>query len=67
MSADEHRRKRENDALLKRMRRGEDWIWLSREASAFPPRPTIEKDKAAIARLYGEQQFDESAAEGCLA
>ena len=43
-----------NKQLIKRMRSGETLTTFSSFSSWFPPRPMIEKDPEAVAKLYGE-------------
>ena len=50
------RRKKENDRILAKLVRGETLATVPPEATWFPPRPTIAKNKDAIERLYGVQQ-----------
>ena len=53
-SAAESRQRREhNRDLIRRMRNGEPLTSFDSQSSWFPPRPTIEKDNDAIAKLYG--------------
>jgi hypothetical protein len=41
-----------NRDLIRRMRNGESLTRFDCRSSWFPPRPTIEKDKEAIEKLY---------------
>lgn len=50
------RRKAENDELIERWKKNECQAVVSREAMAFPPRPIIKKDFAAIKKLYSDDQ-----------
>jgi hypothetical protein len=45
-------RKKRNEDVIRRMKSGEALWTYDSKASWFPPRPIIEKDKDAIARLY---------------
>lgn len=47
-------RREQNSDLIRRMRNGESLTSYDSSASWFPPRPVVEKDKEAIARLYGK-------------
>lgn len=48
-------RKQHNGDLIRRMRNGDSLNAVDSKASWFPPRPTIEKDKREMARLYTEE------------
>lgn len=48
----ERARKARNRDLLLRMQSGDALQSYSTEASFFPPRPMVEKDKEAMRRLY---------------
>lgn len=48
----EDQRKRENDALLEKMRKGESLATVSVQATWWPPRPIIKKDLVAQKRLF---------------
>lgn len=48
-------RKKENDALLEKMRRGESLATVSVSATWWPPRPVIKKD---LSLLFGEKTPD---------
>ena len=48
----EDQRKRENDALLEKMRKGESLAIVSVQATWWPPRPIIKKDLVAQKRLF---------------
>ena len=52
-------RKERNSELVRRMRNGEQLSSFSSTGSWFPPRPTIEKDKTAINKLYGQTSVQE--------
>jgi len=45
-------RKARNEQLIRRMKAGEPLWSYDSKASWFPPRPIIEKDPAAIKKLY---------------
>lgn len=45
-------RKKENDALIEKMRRGESLATVSVSATWWPPRPVIKKD---LSLLFGEK------------
>ena len=45
-----------NQELLRRMRNGDSLTAFDSSSSWFPPRPTIEKDKKEMARLYENQK-----------
>ena len=45
-------RRQHNSELIRKMRNGESMTSFDSKASWFPPRPTIEKDKREMARLY---------------
>jgi hypothetical protein len=45
-------RKKHNEDLIRRLRAGEPLQRFDSRASWFPPRPIIEKDDKAIAKLY---------------
>lgn len=42
-----------NRNLIQRMKDGEELNQFDAQASWFPPRPIIKKDKNAISKLYG--------------
>lgn len=48
-------RRDRNSELLRRMRNGEQLSSFNSYASWYPPRPTIEKDKNALEKLYGDE------------
>jgi len=50
-TADE-RRSEENEAVIARMRAGCSHSLVPPQATWWPPRPIIEKDKDAVKRLY---------------
>ena len=47
-------RKSHNKDLIRRMENGEPLSAFNSQASWFPPRKIIEKDRAAVKQLYGE-------------
>jgi hypothetical protein len=47
-------RKKHNMDLIRRMRDGDPLKSFDSRASWFPPRPVIEKDEKAVAKLYGK-------------
>lgn len=49
-------RKEHNSDLIRRMRDNEPLKSFDSQASWFPPRPIIEKDKDAVTRLYGRRE-----------
>lgn len=49
---DELNRKKHNENLIERMRKGESLQSHDAISSWFPPRPIIEKDKEALKQLY---------------
>jgi len=49
-------RKERNKDLIKRMKKGETLSSFSSESSWFPPRPTIQKDKKAMDKLYNKKE-----------
>lgn len=56
MTEDEKRRlKKANDHVLARFKRGENLATVSTEATWFPPRPIIAKNKKDVERLYNIQ------------
>lgn len=54
---DDKQKKRDerNKDLVDRMRAGEKLSSFSPQASWFPPRPAIKKDKSLMAKLYKEE------------
>ena len=50
------RRKKRNDELIKRMKHGDVLHTYDAQASWYPPRPVIKKDKKELTRLYGEEK-----------
>ena len=48
-------RKSRNRDLIDRMRSGEPLTSFDSRSSWFPPRPTIEKDSADLAKVYGAE------------
>ncbi|MBI2601929.1 MAG: hypothetical protein HYW48_02640 [Deltaproteobacteria bacterium] len=54
------RRKKRNEELIKRMRRGDVLHTYDAQTSWYPPRPVIKKDKKELARLYGEEKETEA-------
>ena len=46
------RRMKENADLIKRMKNNESLSRIPPAATHFPPRPVIEKDKAAIDKIF---------------
>ena len=50
----EDRRKKENDALLEKMRKGESLTTVSTSATWWPPRPIIKKDLALQKKLFSK-------------
>lgn len=46
------RRNKENEDIIARMRAGCSHSLISPQATWWPPRPIIEKDKDAVKRLY---------------
>jgi hypothetical protein len=48
-------RKKENDALIKKMRNGESLAMVSVSSTWYPPRPVIKKD---LSLLFGEKTPD---------
>lgn len=50
----EDRRKKENDALLEKMRKGESLTTVSTSATWWPPRPIIKKDFALQKKLFSK-------------
>lgn len=48
-------RKKENDDLIARMRKGESLSRCRPQDTWFQPRPLIKKDKEAISRLYKKE------------
>lgn len=53
---DAERRRAENAEIIRKMRAGESLAMVDTRATWWPPRPKIEKDKALIARVLGEQK-----------
>jgi hypothetical protein len=50
----EEARALKNEDLIRRMREGESLTSFSIEASCFPKRPVIKKDKKLVEKLFGE-------------
>ena len=48
-------RQTRNLDVVRRMRDGENLASFNSQASWYPPRPTIEKDKKALEQLYGQE------------
>ena len=48
-------RKKENEALIERMRKGESLAMVSVSSTWYPPRPVIKKD---LSLLFGEKTPD---------
>ncbi len=53
-------RKKHNEDLIRRMRRGDDLSAINKDEIFFPVRPKIKKDKKEIARLYGGDDGESS-------
>lgn len=51
-------RRNKNKELVERMNRGEEISLVDKEATWWPKRPPLEKDKEAMKRLYGEEKED---------
>ncbi|MBP9706033.1 MAG: hypothetical protein KBD78_00210 [Oligoflexales bacterium] len=49
-------RQKHNQELLSRMQNGEDLRKFNPEASWYPPRPIVKKDKSALTRLFPAQK-----------
>ena len=49
-------RKQHNYDLIRRMRNGDALYSFDSQASWYPPRPVIEKDKDEMARLYDKTE-----------
>jgi len=47
--------KKANKDIIERMRRGDSLVAMPAEATWFPPRPLIQKNKNDVERLYGIQ------------
>lgn len=47
-------RRQHNQDLIRKMRNGESLTSFDSKASWYPPRPSIEKDKREMARLYND-------------
>lgn len=48
-------RKKENEALIEKMRKGESLATVSVKATWWPPRPIIKKDLALQKKLFSEK------------
>lgn len=57
-------RKDRNFDLIRRMQSGEPISSFNSQSSWYPPRPVIEKDGGAIAKLYGDKVTLLSPADG---
>lgn len=51
---DKDKRKERNKNLIERMRHGDPLNLIEPQATWYPPRPIIAKNKQDIARLYGD-------------
>ncbi len=47
------KRKKANKSILERFMRGETLATIPQEATWYPPRPVITKDKESIKKIYG--------------
>ena len=52
MTKEEQRRKRQNEYVLRLLREGKTCTTVAPEATWWPPRPIISKNKDDIIRLY---------------
>jgi hypothetical protein len=52
---DAERRKKENEDLIARMKRGESLARCSTQDTWWQPRPIIKKDKKLIAQAFGDK------------
>ena len=59
-------RKKHNDEILKRFKRGESLKSYDSFSSWFPPRPIIEKDKKALEILHKEKKVEKNTEEEVL-
>lgn len=57
-------RKRRNLELIRRMRDGDPLRSYDSQSSWFPPRPIIEKDRKALAKLYNNNSDDAGGGDG---
>jgi len=55
---DKDKRKKENDNLIERMKKGEDLSRISPEATWYPPRPQIKKDLSKLYQLKDKSDED---------
>ncbi len=49
-------RKKRNEEIIRKMKSGESLAAMSTEASWFPPRPIIKKDKDALEVLFERKE-----------
>lgn len=47
-------RKQRNSHIVERLRNGDSLSSFNSQASWFPPRPLVDKDRDALQRLYGK-------------
>jgi len=51
---EKEKRKKHNDDLLRRFKKGENILNYNSSDTWFPPRPVIKKDKDLVKKLYGD-------------
>lgn len=54
----EEERKRRNQDLIERAQRGENTALIPPQATWFPPRPLIKKDRKSMLKLFDEKDGD---------